>query len=104
MQLLLLRKASYASGGLISNKSFLNVYPNPAKSKTYLNIETTRDGLAEIEFNDVPGRRLLYFEKYLHQGMNIIEQSLGDLPFGNIIIKVRFNDSIFVKKLLVLKY
>lgn len=98
-----LRKASSQSSVLNLNKTYMNIYPNPAKSNIFVNIESEINCSADIQICDLVGREILGFEINLHEKMNVFELPSAKLFSGNYIIRVFTSTNVLVKKFTIKK-
>ena len=99
-----LRKALSPSG--VKNpdkKTKMNIYPNPAKTNFFVNIESEKNCQVTIQISDLLGREIVVIEKKLHKKMNVIEMQTDKLISGNYIIRIFTNSEVFVRKLSVRK-
>lgn len=77
------------------------VYPNPAKVKTYVNLSSKINSVANISLITLDGRTIKNWNKVLTTGTNNLELELSDIDAGLYFIKIYTNEEHLTTKLLI---
>lgn len=94
----------------IKNNDFLNTYtlyqnfPNPFNASTIIDFELSKSGKVEIEMYDIKGQRIsILINENRTAGMHRIVLDGSRLATGIYVYKMKFNNTIFVRKMLLIK-
>ncbi|MHC1706567.1 MAG: redoxin domain-containing protein [Bacteroidales bacterium] len=86
----------YANIVDIADASTGKLYPNPASSAFYLEVDLKKDGNVILELSDMMGRIVLSKSYFLHSGGQQIRLDVGDLPMGTYVVKGYFNHELMM--------
>ena len=64
------------------------VYPNPAKDKLQIEINSKKNGRATVDILDISGRKILTQNIQLDAGHNLKSIDVSNLSEGNYLLKV----------------
>lgn len=81
--------------------SDIRLYPNPARSNIYLEINTKQASAASIQVYDMGGKVVAKQPAIIEKGINTISINLNGLPHGTYIMKVVADHQEFTRKFLI---
>jgi peptidyl-prolyl cis-trans isomerase B (cyclophilin B) len=73
----------------------ISLYPNPAKTRISLEMNSAMEAECRIDIFDLSGRTLLKNSEWIMTGENMIEMSVDELHSGSYYITVRANDFLY---------
>lgn len=75
------------------------LYPNPARDRFYIDVESRRSGEAQIQIMDILGRSVLETQLKLDEGPNRLEVAAEQLPPGHYLIQLFVDDKLYIEQL-----
>ncbi len=99
----------YSNIIIIENSNFntfnFDVYPNPTKSNSTLNILHHKNTQEDIIINllNITGQLVFSHQIQLNKGNNLIPLSLENLPEGIYFISIKKEETVYTKKIQLLK-
>jgi hypothetical protein len=83
--------------------SLLSVFPNPAKEKAIIKINSNTVQIITLELTDLSSRKIITQEEEIIHGINELEINLDNVPNGTYLVTVLHAGNKEVRKLMVLK-
>ena len=82
----------------------INITPNPVKDVMRLNISSSTDGSAKLSIYNVAGRHMMSLPVRVQKGSTVVEvKDLQSWPRGIYYVKVLLGNSIFIKRMMLMK-
>lgn len=85
------------------NTANLNVYPNPASAKFYIEMKSHTSGIGSLAIIDMSGNYWLHREENFNVGINRKELLIEKIPAGNYLVVIRLNSKVLARKMIVNK-
>lgn len=85
--------------------SSLNIYPNPFSDYTNVEFTISEEKTVSINLYDITGRKVqtVATEENYPQGTHTIQLNAMDLPSGNYICEIRYNDKVETKRISLIR-
>lgn len=80
-----------------------NIYPNPAASEIYLNINTETNGEVKYEVYDLLGRIFISEKRIMNRGNNTVLVNVRNYSSGVYFLKIMYEKKLIIKKFVVIK-
>ena len=87
----------------IGNQLSLDLYPNPTKNQTNLNLTIDKTSTVVIQVVDVLGRNVFFNSKNLAKGTHLVVLDFDDYDSGIYYINTQISGKTFSNKLVVTK-
>jgi hypothetical protein len=84
---------NYLPTSILNRAIQLNIYPNPARTVTSFDLETTGSGTAFIKVTDMSGRVMKQWNKGYTIGKNNFTLGISNIDAGSYILDLTLSDS-----------